>query len=68
MKNKRLEQIARLVVDCESRAESPEEYELLHQIYLDVQAHYKQANHKYMRIREFVKRELPDLRIRENEE
>lgn len=57
MKNKRLEQIAKLVVDCEARAETKEEYELLHQIYMDVQNHYRQANGKYLQVREYIPRD-----------
>lgn len=64
MNNKRLEQIARLVVDCEGRAESQQEYELLHQIYLDVQNHYKEANGRYMKIREHKAQHYAELEKR----
>lgn len=54
MKNSRIENLARLVVSCEKLAETREEYEMLHDIYLDLDMHYYEQNQRHLRVREYI--------------
>ena len=58
MKNKNLEQIANLIVECEALAETQEEFNMLHDIYLDAQRVYYLKNHRYLHIKEYQSKKL----------